>query len=112
MTDKPETTSNTPAPFHDVDVKVQVSDDAKTLNVAKQQYIPDSFLKGLAEEREASKTNKMGEYHKVASIPVALVEKWKSEGFDIFDKNNSLRDVLNRLQSQDFHQFIATSRKI
>ena len=111
MTDKPETTSNTPD-FHDLSVKVQVSDDAKTLNVAKQQYIPDSFLKGLAEEREASKTNKMGEYHKVASIPVALVEKWKSEGFDIFDKNNSLRDVLNRLQSQDFHQFIATSRKI
>ena len=111
MTDKPETTSNTPD-FHDLSVKVQVSDDAKTLNVAKQQYIPDSFLKGLAEEREASKTNKMGEYHKVASIPVALVEKWKSEGFDIFDKNNSLQDVLKRLQSQDFHQFIVTSRKI
>ena len=111
MTDKTETTSNAPD-FHDLSVKVQVSDDAKTLNVAKQQYIPDSFLKGLAAEREASKTAKMGEYHKVASIPVALVEKWKSEGFDIFDKNNSLQDVLKRLQSQDFHQFIATSRKI
>ena len=111
MTDKTETTSNS-LPFHDVDVKVQVSDDAKTLNVAKQQYIPDSFLKGLAAEREASKTAKMGEYHKVASIPVALVEKWKSEGFDIFDKNNSLKDIVNRLQSQDFQQFMATSRKI
>jgi hypothetical protein len=108
MTDKTETTSSN---FHDVKRKVLLNDD-KTMTVGREQYIPDSFLQGLAADREASTTGKMGNYHKVASIPAALVEKWKNEGFDIFDKNNSLKDILKRLQSQDFQQFIATERRI
>ena len=41
------------------------------------------------------------ELRRVAHIPCALIMKWKSEGFDVFDKNNKA-ELLRRLDSSDF----------
>ncbi|MFC0686470.1 hypothetical protein [Novosphingobium clariflavum] len=76
------------------------------------QALPDSFLKNLREKRDASMSAPMGNFHHVASIPEALVEKWRLEGFDIFDKNITIPEILKRLHREDMEGLIATNRKI
>lgn len=41
------------------------------------------------------------EMRRVASIPNALISKWRDEGFDIYDKNNHA-ELLRRLDSSDY----------
>ena len=57
------------------------------------QVISDDFLTSLKEQRNASKDQREGEFMRVASIPVVVVEKWMREGFDIMSgKHYSRRD--------------------
>ena len=46
------------------------------------------------------------EMRRVASIPNALILKWRDEGFDIYDRNNHA-ELLRRLDSSDF-RFLRT----
>jgi hypothetical protein len=94
----------------DADNKIHVEDDKFVFR--RTQDITSSFLDNLAEKRAASRHDKMGDLHHVASIPTVLVERWKMEGFDIFDKNNSLQDIVRKLQSEDMQNFMATERDV
>jgi hypothetical protein len=99
------------------DVQWQITDaDANKhgltdVTVRKDQHITDEFLDNLKEDRAASKAP-AGEYHKVASIPVAVIEKWMREGFNIFDKNIRVEEVVKRLRAEDLQAFIATDKRI
>ena len=53
--------------------------------VKKEQNIPDEFIQTNKAQRIASSNEKMGNYHKLASIPVAVADKWMREGFNIYD---------------------------
>ena len=108
----PETASSPAFDFLDVNHRIDINDDATSMVVGRSQEIHSSFLDNLADKRAASVNAKMGDLHHVASIPVILVEKWKNEGFDIFDKNIKLQDIVKRLQSQDMQAFMATERRI
>ena len=113
MTDNtPETASSPEQPFYDVSHRIEFDDEVKNVAIQRTQELPSSFLDNLAKKRADSVNNKMGDLHHVASIPVALVEKWKNEGFDIFDKNNTIQDIVSRLHSQDYQAFMATNRRI
>lgn len=75
-----------------------------------QQAIPHSFLDRLKEQRQQSASRPEGDYMKVASIPVIIVEKWKSEGFDINHKTT--KEIVARLKAEHLDDFIATEKRI
>jgi hypothetical protein len=41
-----------------------------------------------------------------------VIEKWFAEGFNIYDKNVTAKDILKRLQSQDMTGLMATSKSV
>jgi hypothetical protein len=69
----------------------------------KFQDIPDWYLKKLRDQADAQKSNRK-EMRRVASIPVAIVEAWAKEGFDI--NNESAQAIVARLQREDLGAFI------
>jgi hypothetical protein len=79
------------------------------LVIKEQQYVPDEYISTLRKEREDSLHTPAGEFHRVASIPTAWVDKWKREGFDIMKE--PIVEILKRLRKEEFDAFI-TSNKV
>lgn len=80
--------------------------------VKKEQSIPQSFLDRLKVERDESSNNRMGDYHRLASIPTVVVEKWLREGFDIYDKNTTAKEIVARLKNENLEAFLTTTKRI
>jgi hypothetical protein len=74
-----------------------------------QQYIPDEFLSDLRRERMNSVSTPAGEFHRVASIPVIVVEELTRRGIDIY--RDSIQDILKMLRKIEAEAFI-TSNKV
>jgi hypothetical protein len=74
------------------------------------QHIPPDFLANLKRQREASMSAKEGELMKVASIPVAVAEKWRKEGFDIYREGG--KAIIKRLHDEGLDGFLATNKRI
>lgn len=87
-------------------------DSDNALVVKKEQAIPQSFLDRLKTARDESSNNKMGDYHRVASIPTVVVEKWMREGFDIYDKNVTAKDIVARLKLEHLDYFLTTTKSV
>lgn len=87
-------------------------EDSSGLLAKHSQEIPDWYLSDLKYIRDSSLEAKEGETMRVASIPVAVVEQWQREGFDIYDKNITPREILTRLRNQDLDAFITTKKRI
>lgn len=85
-------------------------DDVGELTRKHSQYISDDFLDDLRDSRNASKGQREGDYMRVASIPVVIVEKWLREGFDIFQADG--REIVKRLKREDLTAFLATEKSI
>jgi hypothetical protein len=96
--------------FIDADIGLKFDKDTLTRKVT--QHIPDSFLDRLKTKRDASRNAPMGNFHHLASIPTAVVEKWQAEGFNIFDQNVSVQEIMKRLRTEDMQKFFASDRKI
>ena len=75
-----------------------------------EQEIPDFFLDDLAESRLASKTERCGEFHKVASIPVGIINTMYRRGMDF--ARMSPNDILKWLRQNGYERLIATSKNI
>lgn len=95
--------------FLDAETRLRFENDHMVRKLT--QEVPDSFLDGLRSERDAS-TAPAGNFHRVASIPVAIVEKWMAEGFNIFDKNVTVKEIVRRLHREDMTAFMATKKRI
>lgn len=93
-----------------LETQVDFGENSEGLIIQTSQAIPDSFLRDLKEERFESKHRRAGEYHRVASIPVAVVDKWKREGYD-FD-NAPVREILLKLKAENLEAFITTDKVI
>jgi len=78
------------------------------LVIKHSQDIPTKFLDSLKEARMESSRGPMGDFHRFASVPTAVVEKWKREGFDIMKE--SAKSIVRKLQSEDLGAFITTNR--
>lgn len=91
------------------DVHWAIGDNTDGLLIRKDQQITSAFLDGLKEDRETSK-DPAREFHKVASIPVVVVEKWLREGFDIYRED--LKAIVKKLRDEDLTAFMATDKRI
>tara|TARA_X000001382_G_scaffold64915_1_gene44975 strand:- start:1564 stop:1890 length:327 start_codon:yes stop_codon:yes gene_type:complete len=77
------------------------------------QEIPQWHLDNLKQQRDTSATQKTGDMMKVASIPVAVIEKWMREGFDVMrDKNITAKDIVNKLKNEDLGAFLTTEKSL
>jgi hypothetical protein len=104
---------NTPQGVQYLDANSQLSFDADNKAIRKlSQFIPDSFLDRLKNKRHATTNTPEGEMMHVASIPVAIVEKWMAEGFNIYDQNVRLKDIVRRLQREDMTGLMATNKSV
>lgn len=74
------------------------------------QHISQAFLDDLKDARHESTGKPMGDFHRVASIPTAVVEKWLREGFNIWEASGP--EIVKRLQAEDLQMFMATERRI
>jgi hypothetical protein len=52
----------------------------------------------------------MGEFHRVASIPTVVVEKWLREGFNIWEASGP--EIVKRLKAENLDAFMATEKRI
>ena len=76
------------------------------------QAISDDFLTSLKEQRNASKDQREGEFMRVASIPVVVVEKWMREGFDILSGKHTAAEIVKRLKQENLDAFLTTEKSV
>ena len=76
------------------------------------QAISDDFLTGLKDQRNASKDQREGEFMRVASIPVVVVEKWMREGFDIMSGKHTAAEIVKRLKQENLDAFLTTEKSV
>lgn len=91
------------------DVHWDIDENVDGLLVRKDQEITSDFLDQLADDRLASKAPAR-DFHKLASIPVVVVEKWLREGHDIYQMD--AKAILKKLRDEDLTAFIATTKKV
>lgn len=99
---------NENAPMHDIAQDLIQEGDRVTRK--NTQHIPNSFITDLRDARHNSSHIREGEHMRVASIPVAVHEKWLREGFDLFQ--HSHKDVIKRLKAENLDAFIATNKQV
>ncbi len=88
-----------------IDVDAQLVTHAGESAIRRTQEIPDAHIQRLREEREGARF--AADFRKVASIPVALVEHWRREGFDVFTA--PAREIVARLRREDLSAFIVSN---
>jgi hypothetical protein len=94
-----------------IDVKTKVAvEDGKRFLVHAEQEIPDWYLKQLEDARTESKNSPAKDFHRIASIPAGIVDKWKREGFDVFTEKPEA--IVKRLQAYGYSKLMATSKRI
>ena len=76
------------------------------------QDISQSFLDNLAEQRNASKGQREGDFMRVASIPTIIVEKWMREGFNIMSGEHSAAEIVKKLKQENLEAFLTTEKSV
>ena len=76
------------------------------------QEISNDFLTSLKEQRNASLDQREGDFMRVASIPVVVVEKWMREGFDVMSGKHSAAEIVKRLKQENLHAFLTTDKSV
>lgn len=94
--------------LHEIDFNITENDNG--LLVEKQQIITDDFVQGLKDARNGSLHRRAGEYHRAASIPTIIVEKWMKEGYNVFEE--PVRKTLAKLKNESLDYFITTDKQL
>ena len=85
-------------------------DESNPLVIKKTQELPQEFLDSLKAERDASTSVPAGEFHRVASIPTVVYEKWLREGYDA--QKEPIAKTLAKLKAEHLDAFITTNKAI
>src|SRR4051812_9983217 len=80
------------------------------LAIKRSQEIPDDYLSSLRAEKLDSKSVRAGEFHRVGVVPVALVEQWQAEGYDVYKQ--PVEETLKRLRAAQLDAFITSNKRI
>ena len=96
--------------MHLLDGNAKLIGQAGELAVKREQHIPQAFLDHLRDMRFNSMNSPTGELHRVCSIPVALADHWKRQGFDIHKA--TIPEIISRLRLEGYDHFITTSKRI
>jgi hypothetical protein len=92
------------------EVNLDWIENADGLVAKKTQNISPEFLDDLKESRIQSTKQREKDFMRVASIPVAVVDKWMSEGFNIYEETGAA--IVKRLHDEDLGFFMATEKTI
>ncbi len=92
------------------DVSAKLVEAAGTLAIKREQEIPDWYLEQLKDARIESGKAPAGEFHRVASIPVAVVEHMQREGID--PHKVPIRDTIKWLKLQGYDKLLTSSKSI
>ena len=84
--------------------------DAGTLVRKHTQTISQAFLDDLKDARNESTRKPTGEFHRIASIPTVVAEKWLREGFDLWEATGE--QIVRKLKTEDMSAFMATEKHI
>lgn len=87
----------------------ELTDD---LTISREQDVTDilEWNKNLQNDEGYTKKGIKGEMWHYAQIPNLVIEKWLSEGFNIFDKNND-KALFRKLNSPEY-KYLKTTEKI
>lgn len=88
-----------------------VYDEDKGVGFVSHQDITDEYKDGLRDEKAESTRKRERNFMKVGSIPVLFVNEWKRQGFDIFDKNVTFKDIAKRCRELGLDDFISTAKR-
>jgi hypothetical protein len=92
------------------DIAVGFDENSEGLVIQKAQEIPQEYIDSLKDQRFESRSRPSGEYHRAASVPVVIVEKWLKEGYDIY--NEPVRKTLAKLKAEGLDYFITTDKQL
>jgi hypothetical protein len=79
------------------------------LVIQRTHDIPDDHISQLKRDKIDTLHTPMGDWYRVASIPISVVQKWDREGFKIEDHN--IHEVLKRLNKESLDAFITTRKQ-
>jgi hypothetical protein len=79
-----------------------------TLAIQRTQYIDPGYLKDLREEYDNSSNAPAGNFHRCASVPVEIADKWRREGFDVFFEPAA--NIIAKLRKEQMDYFITTKK--
>lgn len=93
-----------------IDTKVDFHDGSHPggLIVQNSQEITPEYLDELKAERNASGSRPTGNFHRFASIPTAVYDKWLREGYDA--RKEPARKTLLKLHTEGLDAFITTNK--
>lgn len=92
------------------DIEADWIPEFSDMTMKQSQHISQDFLDNLKEDRIQSMGRREGDYMKVASIPIIVIDQWKREGFNIYE--HSGEEIIARLQKQNLGAFMATDKKV
>lgn len=73
------------------------------------QAIPQTFTDSLKQERFENSQNRTPDgYHRAASIPVVVIDKWMREGFNFYDESGPA--IITRLKQENLDGFITSDK--
>lgn len=81
-----------------------------SLLIKHEQEIPDEHISNLKRDKIDTLHTPTGDFFRVASVPVSIVEAWMREGFDI--SKEPIQATLARLRKLDMDAFITTNKRI
>ena len=99
-----------PNPLDLIGVTTAFLEEGDGLMRQHSQKISQSFLDDLKDSRNVSKDSKSGDLMRAASIPVAVIEQWTREGFNIYEATG--KEIIKRLRDQNLDYFLATDKSI
>lgn len=92
------------------DVSCHIGENTDGLFTAHSQEVSADFLDGLKNHRDATATQRCGEYHRIASIPIVFVHKWLREGFNVYTE--PLKEVVKKLHAEGLTAFLTTDKRV
>jgi hypothetical protein len=92
----------------DVHGKLIVNGDS--MAVYREQNIPDWYLDQLKDDKIESANAPAGDFHRIASIPVALVEKMQMAGVDPYKA--PVKDIVKWIKNHAFDKFLTSSKSL
>lgn len=95
--------------FHDVHSDLDITVGGEFF-IKRTQEIPDWYLDQLQDHKFESAKRPEGDFMRLASIPVGIVEKWKREGFDVY--REPVQKIIQRLKLEGYDKLITTAKRI
>ena len=94
------------------DARVDFDEDRSTggLIIKHSQEIPDDLRTANIDKRITMQERREGEMMHVAAIPVAFVEKWQREGYDVFKE--PIKKTVQKLKAEALDDFLTTNKRV